>query len=167
MLQPDALPFEGLELGPLVGRGSFGRVYRGRWQDKIVAVKVRRLPQSCLKSSAWDLETCTCLRDRRPCQVKLSQGAAMSPLTSTDSSRSALSNDANQVAFLNTKCVMGGLQICGPLGGGKTAYPDICKSVEAIASSKLSHPNIVKALRHCTILAHGAFSRLFIPLLVL
>ena len=41
VLQPDALPFEGLELGPLVGRGSFGRVYRGRWQDKTVAVKVR------------------------------------------------------------------------------------------------------------------------------
>ena len=45
VLQPDALPFEGLELGPLVGRGSFGRVYRGRWQDKTVAVKVRRLPE--------------------------------------------------------------------------------------------------------------------------
>jgi hypothetical protein len=50
----------------------------------------------------------------------------------------------------------GCVQICGPLGGGKTAYPDICKSVEAIASSKLAHPNIVKALRHCTVLAHGA-----------
>ena len=53
------------------------------------------------------------------------------------------------------------MQICGPLGGGKTAYPDICKSVEAIASSKLAHPNIVKALRHCTILAHGAHHAVF------
>ncbi|KAK9916935.1 hypothetical protein WJX75_008980 [Coccomyxa subellipsoidea] len=31
---------EALELGPLVGRGSFGRVYKGRWRAGTVAVKI-------------------------------------------------------------------------------------------------------------------------------
>jgi hypothetical protein len=60
-----------------------------------------------------------------------------------------------------TTLVLCGRQICGPLGGGKTAYPDVVKSVEAIASSKLAHPNIVRAFRHCTIMAHGARHCLF------
>ena len=40
-LMPDAVPFEGVTLGPPVGRGSFGRVYRGTWDGRAVAVKVR------------------------------------------------------------------------------------------------------------------------------
>ncbi|BDA44489.1 probable mitogen-activated protein kinase kinase kinase 11 at C-terminar half [Coccomyxa sp. Obi] len=34
------LPFEGLRLGAQLGKGSYGRVYRGTWQGKRVAVKV-------------------------------------------------------------------------------------------------------------------------------
>ncbi|CAK0735475.1 hypothetical protein CVIRNUC_000587 [Coccomyxa viridis] len=33
-------PLEALELGPLIGRGSFGRVYKGRWRAGSVAVKI-------------------------------------------------------------------------------------------------------------------------------
>ncbi|PRW55899.1 kinase [Chlorella sorokiniana] len=33
-------PIEGLQLGELLGRGAFGKVYRGRWKGAIVAVKV-------------------------------------------------------------------------------------------------------------------------------
>lgn len=31
---------EGIELGPLLGRGSYGRVYKGRWKGALVAIKI-------------------------------------------------------------------------------------------------------------------------------
>ncbi|KAL4457609.1 hypothetical protein ABPG75_012474 [Micractinium tetrahymenae] len=33
-------PIDGVQLGELLGRGAYGRVYRGRWKGAIVAVKV-------------------------------------------------------------------------------------------------------------------------------
>lgn len=42
-------PFEGVVLGPLLGKGSFGRVYRALWNGRPVAVKARTpgsLPRS-------------------------------------------------------------------------------------------------------------------------
>ncbi len=36
-------PFDGVVLGPLLGKGSFGRVYRALWDGKPVAVKARSL----------------------------------------------------------------------------------------------------------------------------
>ena len=41
-----SIPFDDLDLGPLLGKGSFGRVYRGHWEGNPVAVKVRR-SQTC------------------------------------------------------------------------------------------------------------------------
>lgn len=35
-----AVPFEGAEMGPILGKGSFGSVYRATWGGKIVAIKV-------------------------------------------------------------------------------------------------------------------------------
>ena len=39
----DQTPFAGVRLGPLVGKGSFGKVYRGIWDHMIVAIKVRKV----------------------------------------------------------------------------------------------------------------------------
>ena len=36
----DLTPFQDVRLGPLVGKGSFGKVYRGIRNNKIVAIKV-------------------------------------------------------------------------------------------------------------------------------
>lgn len=37
---PQEVPFEGLELGPMLGKGAYGVVYRGLWHGQRVAVKV-------------------------------------------------------------------------------------------------------------------------------
>jgi predicted Ser/Thr protein kinase len=36
------VPIDGVQLGPMLGKGSYGRVYHGYWQGTEVAVKVRK-----------------------------------------------------------------------------------------------------------------------------
>ena len=49
---PAVIPFEGLELGPLLGKGGYGRVYRGIYCGRRVAVKVRHLHARLRAASA-------------------------------------------------------------------------------------------------------------------
>ncbi len=44
--------FSSVSLGPLLGRGSYGRVHRGVWQGQQIAVKVPHLhfPKECLRT---------------------------------------------------------------------------------------------------------------------
>lgn len=34
------VPFEGVDIGPIIGKGSFGSVFKAAYQNKIVAIKV-------------------------------------------------------------------------------------------------------------------------------
>lgn len=38
--EDDTIPVHGVQLGPLLGKGSYGRVYLGMWENMEVAVKV-------------------------------------------------------------------------------------------------------------------------------
>jgi hypothetical protein len=37
----ELVPFEGVEMGPMIGKGSFGSVFKAVWGDRMVAIKVR------------------------------------------------------------------------------------------------------------------------------
>ena len=34
------VPFEGVEMGPIIGKGSFGSVFKATWSGRVVAIKV-------------------------------------------------------------------------------------------------------------------------------
>ena len=44
--------FEDVQLGPLLGQGGFGKVYRGLWNGAAVAVKVCSAPHSTQRGSS-------------------------------------------------------------------------------------------------------------------
>eukprot|EP00891_Asterochloris_glomerata_P004428 jgi/Astpho2/4428/Aster-00044 len=50
-LQPKVVPFDGLQLGPLLGKGSFGKVYRGKLGGKTLAVKIVESSSKAAKDS--------------------------------------------------------------------------------------------------------------------
>lgn len=48
--------FEDVRLGPLIGRGAYGRVYRGSWNGNIVAVKVMETTEPVTDRRSEDLK---------------------------------------------------------------------------------------------------------------
>lgn len=50
LLQTARQPFLDVKLGPLLGKGGYGRVYRAVWNGAAVACKVQ-LPCSCIPSA--------------------------------------------------------------------------------------------------------------------
>ena len=54
-------PFKGLQLGTMIGKGGYGRVYRGMYEGQLVAVKVRSLARTthCMAHVMHALSSCS------------------------------------------------------------------------------------------------------------
>lgn len=62
-------PFQDVRLGPLVGKGSFGKVYRGIWHDMIVAIKVSN-PARATRPMSILHRLCMCCMFYNVCQYQ-------------------------------------------------------------------------------------------------
>lgn len=57
------VPFSELQFSRVIGEGSFGRVYLGKWRETAVAIKILNAPDGPLQDDSWDLTDQAQLRD--------------------------------------------------------------------------------------------------------
>lgn len=57
------VPLAELQFSRVIGEGSFGKVYLGKWQETTVALKILTSPGGPLPDDSWDLQDVTQLRD--------------------------------------------------------------------------------------------------------
>lgn len=58
-LDVSLIPFDGVEMGPIIGKGSFGSVFKATWSGRVVAIKVicsgpnkhLNVPEECILKS--------------------------------------------------------------------------------------------------------------------
>ena len=68
---------QGVDIGPLLGKGSYGRVYKGRWKGAMVAIKV--LDHALILQDDISRETLLSTSIAHPCVVSAAgRGAAES-----------------------------------------------------------------------------------------
>ena len=57
------MPFSELQFSRVIGEGSFGRVYLGKWRETTVAIKILNAQGGSLPDDSWDLQDLTQLKD--------------------------------------------------------------------------------------------------------
>ena len=57
------VPFDELQFSRVIGEGSFGRVFLGKWQETTVAIKILLSSGGPLPDDSWDVQDLSQLRD--------------------------------------------------------------------------------------------------------
>ena len=129
-------PFVGLQLGLLLGKGSYGRVYKGYYHGRVVAVKARPPLELRCRCKVFCLlgTSCPCRKAGR-CQIKGSI------------------NDVFKLRFglwmvVSEVPVPACVQVCDSSKVRRTAAGT---PVEVEVTARLAHPNLVRTLEAASV----------------
>ncbi|KAK9817737.1 hypothetical protein WJX72_001463 [[Myrmecia] bisecta] len=142
-------PVEGLLVGEMLGRGSYGRVYKGTWKGSEVAIKVIEFRANSDKSVSISLESVLSTAVCHPCVVNTYK-ICTTPITSAAPiySDSAYSQDSNNMSSTNGSS---GADSTKKAKGGKSQlmetwmvleYCDKGSLEEALDNKWLHSPNV-------------------------